>query len=115
MSQKRLQEQLDLLREVIDTSPYLARESREQLEKEIAEITFQMQKEDSNLSSWEKRIFEVNVRVASDEVTAVMHKINHLNPSSPRLAEIRHVASRLGGGEISPEQGRVELHRIMQH
>lgn len=115
MSVKRMQEQLVLLREVIENSPYLSRDSRAELEKEIAEITVQLEADRANSTVWERKILAVNAKIANDEMDAVMTKIHHLNPSSPRLSEIRAVAHRLGGGEISPEQSRLELEQIMQH
>ncbi|MCP5469829.1 MAG: hypothetical protein H7A36_04915 [Chlamydiales bacterium] len=112
MAQKRLIEQLELLREVIDSSPYLSRGSRKELEKEIAQLRQELA-EQRNLLECKKKISDVELRVASNEVDSVLNQIHHLNPSSPRLSEIRLVATRLFGGEISAEQSREEIHKIL--
>ena len=108
----RLKEQLKLLRGVIDNSPYLTRESREEFEKEIAELTLSLGEKPS--SSLEQKVSLVETKVAADEVEAVLVTIHHLNPASPRLVEVRRIATQMREGELSPDQGRRELHKLMQ-
>lgn len=110
-----LVEQLDVLRQVIDFSPYLSTESRQFLEKQLLQLSESI--EDGQVTGLQgtKLIIELDQRAASDEVRFLMSKISHLNPSSPRLELLKDVAIQLESHRLSPEQTRKEIQKIMRY
>ena len=110
-----LDEELSLLRQIVDFSPYLSTESRLFLEKQIVQLSDSISVGEVNTTVGQKLIVELDERAASDEVHFLMAKISHLNPSSPRLELLEDVACQLDKKEISPDETRKEIQRIMRY
>lgn len=109
-----LVQQLELLTQVVNESPYLSRDGRKGLERELSDFSEKLKEGMITFPQGEKSLSEINKKAAADEIVSLMTKIGHLNPSSPRLEFLRELARRLNEGEISPEQARREIMGLMQ-
>ncbi|MFZ0566019.1 MAG: hypothetical protein WAM28_07535 [Chlamydiales bacterium] len=109
-----LTNQLDLLIQVVNESPYLSSECRKQLDKEIYDLKERFEEGAVSFSQGEHTLRDLNNRAAMDEITNLMNKIHYLNPSSSRLEMLRELSRQLGEGEASPEQVRESINQIMQ-
>ncbi len=107
--------QLELLRQVIDFSPYLSSESRNFFEKQIHELAHSLEEGEIQAHQGEQLVIELDQRAASDEVNFLLAKLSHLNPSSPRLGLLKDVAIQLDQGQMSPDQTRREIQKIMRY
>lgn len=112
--QAPLAQQLELLTQVVNESPYLSHDGRKGLEQELSEFSERLKEGMITFPQGEKTLTELNKKAAADEISSLMTKIGHLNPSSPRLALLRDLLSRLTGGEISPEQARRSIQDLMR-
>src|SRR3990167_5039968 len=108
-----LNNQLNVLKKTIDSSPYLSAESCQALEEQGAELSTSISKGEMSGSLGHKRITELDLKAASDEVLFLIDKVSRFNPSSPRLGHLRDVSIQLQTKEISAEQTRIEIHKIM--
>lgn len=107
-------QQLDLLIQVLHESPYISREQRIGIEKEIKALSELLQEGEMTFPQGEKAVTALNKRAAVDEITSLLNKIYHLNPSSPRLETLRALEKKLKSEEISPEQARRSMQDLMQ-
>jgi hypothetical protein len=112
--QAPLIQQLEMLTQVVKESPYLSREGRKNLEQELLDFSEKLNEGIITFPQGEKTLTEIDRRAAADELTSLMSKIGLLNPSSPRLAFLRELASRLSDGEISAEQTRQSIQDLMR-
>lgn len=112
---KSLEDELNVLRQIIDFSPYLSTESRHFLEKQIVRLSDSIHIGEVSGTLGEKLIVELDERAAFDEVQFLMAKISHLNPSSPRLELLETVACQLDKKDISPDETRKEIQKIMRY
>lgn len=109
-----LEQQLEILNQIIHQSPYLSRETRIGLEKEITEFFDRLKEGAINIPQGERIISDLDKKAAVDEIGSLLAKIGYLNPSSPRLEPLRNLSLRLREGEISPEQARKGIQELMQ-
>jgi len=112
--QAPLVQQLELLSQVINESPYLSRDGRKGLEQEISDFSEKLKEGVITFPQGEKTLTELNKKAAADEIVSLMTKIGHLNPSSPRLEFLRDLSRSLSSEEISPEQARRGIQDLMQ-
>ncbi len=110
-----LNEQLNVLRQTIDFSPYLSTESRQFLERQVLQLSVSISEGVITGNLGKKLIIELDQKAASDEVHFLMAKISHLNPSSPRLELLQDVSIQLETQRISPDQTRKEIQKIMRY
>lgn len=108
-------QQLDALREVLETSPYLPRDERVVVEEEITALSSQFKDGALTASDVENRLKEIENKVALDEIRNLMTKIGGLNPSSPRIANLRTLGERLTSGALTAEQARHALYDLMHN
>lgn len=106
-------QQLELLTQTMNESPYISREERLGISKEISTLSHQLHEGEISLSQGEQTLTHLNKRAAADEITNLSSKIRQLNPSSPRLENLRVLERELHAGEISPEQARKRLQDLM--
>jgi hypothetical protein len=106
-------QQLELLAQVINESPYISREGRLELAKEITALKHQLKEGEIEFPSGEQSVSKLNKKAAADEISTLSSKIRHLNPSSPRLENLRSLGTELQQDEISPEQARRRLQELM--
>jgi len=107
-------QQLELLTQVVNESPYISREQRLWIAKEINALSYQLHEGEIAFPQVEKKLSHLNKRAAVDEILSLSAKIQHLNPSSPRLENLRSLGRELQADEISPEQARKRLQSLMQ-
>lgn len=112
--QTPLLQQLELLAQVINESPYLSRDGRKGLEEEISDFSEKLKEGSIARPQGEQTLTELNKRAAADELISLMTKIANLNPSSPRLDYLRDLSRRLNDEEISPEEVRQGIQDLMQ-
>ena len=112
---KTLEDEMSLLRQIVDFSPYLSTESRHFLEKQIIQLSDSIKIGEVSPSMGEKLIVELDERAVLSEVHFLMAKISHLNPSSPRLELLEGISHQLDKKELSPSETRKEIQRIMRY
>lgn len=106
--------QLDLLTQVLNESPYISREVRLGISKEITDLSTQLQEGEVSLPQGEETLNHLDKRAAVDEIVTLAAKIRQLNPSSPRLEYLGSLETELHADEISPEQARKRLQELMR-
>lgn len=106
-------EQLNVLKEIADSSPYLSQKKRREIELKLFQLGEKYQTGALSIAQGEKELEELYIYEAMDEITSTMWKIGDLNPSSKRLTNFRDLSHLLSSGEISPTQARESLKKIM--
>ena len=107
-------EQLEVLSHAVNESPYISREGRLSISKELEALSHQLKEGDISFVQGEKALTHLNKKAAADEVTTLSSKIRQLNPSSPRLENLRTLGAQLQTDELSPEQARKRLQDLMR-
>ncbi len=109
-----LVQQLELLTQVVNESPYLSHDRRKRLEQEILNLSEKLKEGSITFPQGERTLTDLNKKAMIDEITSFMIKIGHLNPSSPHMEFLRDLSHKLRDGEISPEQVRRGIQDLMQ-
>ncbi len=109
-----MMQQIDLLIEVVNHSPYISRETRLGISREINTLSTQIEEGEISLPQGEEKILFLDKRAAVDEIVTLTVKIRHLNPSSPRLESLRSLEMELDSDTISPDQARRRLQELMK-
>lgn len=106
-------QQLDILTQVVTESPYISREGRLWISKEIDKLFLKLKEGEVSFVQGEKTLTDLNKQAAADEISTLLLKIRELNPSSPRVENLRSIKNALNADEISPEQARQRLQELM--
>ncbi len=106
-------QQVAQLSAVLDESHYLSREGLNWISREIHVLTDQFYEGTLSFPDVEKTLAQLNKKAASDEISTLLTKLKHVNPTSPRLDKLKRIAERLLIDEISPEQARQDLQNLM--
>jgi len=107
-------EQLDALAHTVNESPYISREGRLAISKEIDALSHRLREGELSYVQGESSLENLNKKAATDEVMSLASKIRQLNPTSPRLEILRNITEQLYSKEISPVQARKKLQELMQ-
>lgn len=105
--------QLESLAQMINESPYISREGRLAIAKEISEISHRLKEEEISFTEGEKNLISLNKKAAADEIATLASKIRQLNPTSPRIEFLRSLGNQLSSEEVSPEQARAKIQELM--
>ena len=108
-----LMRQLEDLTQVVHESPYITRDTRLGIEREITALTGQLQEGEILYPEGEKSLIHLNKRVAIDEISNLSSKIRQLNPTSPRLEILHSLENELHSDKISAEQARKKIQELM--
>jgi hypothetical protein len=106
--------QLGNLAQMVNESPYISREGRIAITKEISALSNQLKEEQLSYAEGEKTLILLNKKAAADEIATLATKIRQLNPTSPRLEILRSLGNQLNSEEISPEQARAKIQELMR-
>lgn len=107
-------EQLESLALLVQDSPYVSREGRIAISKEITALSHRLKEGELSYTEGEKGLLLLNKKAASDEIATLTSKIRHLNPTSPRLENLRTLSTQLSSEEISPDQARKKIQELMR-
>jgi hypothetical protein len=105
--------QLEALDEALKLSPYAPREERLVIENEITELTKALKEGDLSHKQGEEKYQLLAKRALLSEVSSVMSKLRQLNPTSPRVENLRALKQDIEAGAASFEQGKQKLQEIM--
>jgi hypothetical protein len=106
-------EQLETLSHRINESPYISREGRLAISKDLNFLSLQLKEGEISYVQGETALLTLEKTAAADEISTLATKIRQLNPSSPRLENLRVLGTQLQSKEISPEQARKKIQDLM--
>lgn len=109
----QLIQQIELFTQLLQESPYISREERLAVSKEVDNLSVEILEGKVTLLQGQMQLTQLNKKVAADEIATLISKIRHLNPSSPRLSNLHVLGKELLTDQISPEQARKRLHDFM--
>lgn len=107
-------QQLELLTHSVNESPYISREERLFISKELDTLSHQLNEGEISFTQGEQTICQLNKRAAADEIVTLSSKIRQLNPASPRLENLRTLGQELQADAISPLEARQRIQTLMR-
>jgi|ERR1700733_6689347 len=99
--------------EILNGSPYISHKEHLRIVKEIKDLSEQLHNGEISFLQGESTLSNLNKKAVADEISSLTTKISYLNPSSPRLENLRDLGTALHSNTITPEQARKRIQELM--
>lgn len=104
---------LDLLLQILQESPYVGHDERVHLQKEMLLLKEQLGTGEISVLQGEKHFAHLQKKAVLHELERVTKKVRLLNPASPRLEGLLSIRHALQNDQLTAKEARKKLLSLM--